>query len=572
MTLSNSDKSLITSLATALHSCVTIHKKKEVWRFRGHPRGWNIYSDVCATLWKLNLAKITNGGSGYCMDFHKYIGAPDMIQIPANISIDGFYCAELVSLNDIGSNINFINWGEHINSKTLIEQFVLCMSKLGVIETLPVSRKSGFEVQDYILTSAMDELVNHDFAIRQSNKYQWTDKISVHMISNYLWTQDEVIESKIDTDFIANSLDKIVSKALNKIPYFSRGNISTYTSLGMSIALLEHWDGKSWHDEVLSSPAISFENAMGISNAFLNLYCPSRDSNKWSLKQHKKLSENEKKLVFTLVKFFHRTWERSMFQQGEELIRGYAHHGCTGVFENSAYDLWVLGLAVAAWPTKNLYDVTYKQYKSYYENPQNLGALPCIKLVPKGQIDEHISFDDFYPSLSVYDIICSFLELASDYGGKLSVDRHSKFKAPSSDFEPVLKVFTDFGYAEKIGFEYKWTDKISIHMIKNYDWEEDDFNPSSVDSNFVNQTFSQIEDIGIGQIPREVPDGYLGRFTGNVLGLTFCILRNWSDINWSKEPLATPSMSMDNAIAIARKILEKYKHNDDCKNHRWLRV
>ena len=572
MSLSKSEKSLIIGLATSLHACVFIHDKKELWNFQDIPSTWSIYPGICETLWKLGLAKITNGKSGYLMDFHRCVEAPEMMQVASKISMEGVYQAQLNPSEDIDQEIDFSNWDKHMSFRTLIEQFVLCMRKLGVTETLPVSRKSSFEVQDDILKSAMSELASHGFAVEQGNKYKWTDKIAVHMISNYLWTQGEVIETKIDSEFVTASLEKLISKALIQIPYYSRGNISTYTTLGMSIALLEHWDGNVWHDDVLSSPVITFENAMGIAKDFLNRYSPSSDSHKWSLKQHKKLSENEKNLVFALVRFFHRTWERSMFQQGEELIRGYAHHGFTGVFEHSAYDLWVLGLAVAAWPTKNLFDVTYKQYKSYYENPQNLGTLPYIKLVPKNKIDEHISFEDFYPSLSVYDIICSFLELASDYGGRLSVDRHSRFKAPNSDFEPVLKVLTEFGYVEKIGFEYKWTDKISIHMIKNYDWEEKDFNPSSVDSDFVNQTFSQIEDIGIGQIPREVPDGYLGRFTGNVLGLTFCILRNWSDINWSKEPLSTPSMSMDNAIAIARKTLEKYKHNGDYRNHSWLKI
>ena len=137
------------------------------------------------------------------------------------------------------------------------------MSQLGVTETIPVSRKFSFEIQDYILTSAMNELVEHGFAVHHGSQYQWTDKITVHMISKYLWTQDEVIETKVEPDFIANSMEKLVSIALNKIPYYSRGNISTYTSLGMSIALVEHWDGSIWHDNVLSSPAISFENAMG---------------------------------------------------------------------------------------------------------------------------------------------------------------------------------------------------------------------------------------------------------------------------------------------------------------------
>lgn len=572
MTFSNSDKSLVTSLATALHACVTIHKKEGLRSLHGHPFRWRVYSDICATLWKLNLAKIKIGNSEYCMDSRKYVEAPDMMQVASKISVNGIDEAELVPINDIASKISFVNWGEHLNLTTLIEQFVFCMSQLGVTETLPVSRKSSFKIQDGTLTSAMNELVDHGFAVKQGSAYQWTDKISVHMISNYLWAQDEVINAKVDPEFIANSLEKLKSQALNKIPSFSRGKISTCTSLGMSIALLEHWDGNSWHGDALSSPAISFENAMGIAKNFLNLYSLSGDRPKWSLKQHRTLSKDDKKLVFSLAKMFYNTWERSMFQQDEELVRGYFHRGFNNAFKSSAYDLWVLGLATAAWPAKSLYDITYERYKSYYENPQNLGFLPYIKLVPKSEINERIQYNDFYPNLSIFDIVCTFLELASEFGGGLSIDRHSRFKAPNSDLEPALKALTEYGYLKKMEFEYMWTDKISVHMIANYYWEEEDFDPSNIDPDLINGTFLQIEDIGLGQIPREAYDGYIGRRTGDVMGLTFYILRHWSATTWSKKPLPTPSMSMDNTIAIARKILKKYKHSDDYKNHCWLQV
>ena len=576
MSLSESDKSLITSLAAALHACVSVHDKEDLWRFRDSPLGWRIYSEVCATLWKLGLTRIKNGDSGYCMDFHKYVGAPEMIQIASKISMNGYYQAELVSTDAIDQAINFSNWDEHLNFQTLIEQFVLCMSQLGVTETIPVSRKFSFEIQDYILTSAMNELVEHGFAVHHGSQYQWTDKITVHMISKYLWTQDEVIETKVEPDFIANSMEKLVSIALNKIPYYSRGNISTYTSLGMSIALVEHWDGSIWHDNVLSSPAISFENAMGIAKGFLNIYSPSRSLQdiKWVEKEHKTLSENDKRLVFALVKILYRRWDLSILAQenNEELVQGYAHHGCTGVFESSAHTLWILRLAQAAWPNQNLYDITYERYEAFYKNPQNLGAIPCIKLVPKNNIDEFISFEDFYPNLSVIEVLKNFLELASDYGGKLPVARGKNFQAPDSELERTLSVLVERGYATKKGLDYTWTDKIAAAMISNFDWKEEDFEPSKVNSNVVKQTVAKILNLGISQIPRGFFDGYLGQDSNSTMGLTFGILQYWSGTNWSQDPLPNPLLSMDNALVVARDILKQYKHNEDYKNHHWVKV
>lgn len=574
MNLTVKEKKLVTSLAKALLACLCLHTKDDFDAFRGTPYSWNIYHETCFSVWTLGLAKTAIGTSKDFVTYSDYLETAQATKNARNNSINGNYNFDFMSLENVDASIDFSLWGQHLNFRTLLEHFFYCLVKLGLNEKLPSSRTAIFEVFSPVLKISMIELANHGFAIVKAGKFQWTDKVAIHMISNYLWTQDEVIESRIDSALANRSTENLISQALDNIPIFSRGNISTTTPLGMSIALLEHWNGEKWSEDVLRNPEISFETAMETAKIFLSSYHPSGrvPDRAWALKQHKTLSGDEKRLVTALVKVIHTWWDTVPEDNDDPALRGYVFHDYASTFEHSADILWRLGLANAAWPRNNLLDISYENFKSYYANPQNLGFAPMFKPIQKDQIESSIRFGNFFPELSIYDMLCSFLELASDYGGTLCVDRHSRFSAPNQDYELALKALVEFGYAEQENSMYLWTDKIAAPMLENYFWTEDDFDAELVNSAFVNLTYSQMDRIGITKIPLEVQDGYLGRFTGNINGLAFCILRHWSNDGWTEEPLNTPSMSFDDAVAIAGAILEKHQHSEDHNAQCWVKL
>lgn len=532
------------------------------------------------SLWKLGLARISNGEFDFLPPFDPNADDLEMSQLPFRIFHEGHHKAVFISEDEIQSKIDFTHWGEAINSNNLLQQFFMCMVKIGLPEKLPASRKSVFNVKNQTLRIAMLELVENGYAVRTGAAFQWTDKVATFMLENYLWTQDEIIKSRIDNHLISKSLERLISTAQNKLPHFSTPNISSYTAFGASIALLKHWDGMAWHDLVLEAPKVSFETAVGIAEGFLKKYQPTRDGQKdeWRLKTQKRLSNDEKRLVTSLAKIIHIWWEQCSLDKKNSNEKhaseppGYVYHNHDSTFEHSGDILWRLDLAKAGWHTHGLFDISYDDYVAKYANPQDLKLPILFKPVRKHQIDEKISFHNFYPALSVFQVLRSFLALASDYGGRLCVDRYSPFSAPNSDLAQALDVLVEFGYAEKSGKNYVWRDKMSVPMISVYNWTEDDFNIDSVYQPLVGEVLSELEKMDKKLLPRFIADGYLGKHTDTVLGFAFGLLRHWSSGKWSQNLNAEPSMTMDTAIKIAREFLDKYKHNDDCLNHDWVRI
>lgn len=547
MKVSQKEASLITSLATALHECVLTHNEKSMWTIYSIPHAFRFYTEVCATLYKLDLASITDGTD----HFPKYTETPEMVQLCQKISMTGIYKAELVEASNIRQTIDFSHMGTSITLNTLIEQFAVCMSKLGLNGKIPVSRKLSFRPDNLTLVSAMDALASDDYALKKGLEYQWTDKVSTHMISAYLWTQDEVISAKIPHDSIDTSYQKLI-KNLDKIPLYSRGNISTSTTLGLSIALLEYWDGAVWYPQKLYAPEIPFEEAMSVSEKFLSAYAPFyHKKDKWAPKQHKALSKEDKKLVSALVKPLHKIWT---LLPGED-VKGYSHHGFTNAFKSALKILWILNLGKAAWPKSNFFDVTYEKYISYYANPQNLIFAPYFKPIPKAEIDNKIDFENFYPTLSVLEILKTFIELSSDYGGTLPTNRNTEFEASDEDQREALNVLAEFDYVQSTPNSYCWTDRIAPAMICSYSWTEDDFDEATVNASIVEKEFNQMREVGLSKIPSWFPDGYMSQSSNHVMGLTFGILQHWSGSGWSEEPVQAPLVSFDNACALAGEIL-----------------
>lgn len=580
MNVSLSEKTLAISLARALRACLNIHTLKENWDIREIPYAFRIYPNLCISFWKMGLAKITNGSLGYLGPYDTIKDDPDMDQWAFRISLEGHYQAEFTSMNDIEGLINFSNWGDAINTKTLLGQFLLCMVKIGINEKLPASRKTAFVVKDLNLEAAMVQLVENGFAVRQGEAFQWTDKIAVYMLRNYLWPQDEIIENRLDAQLISKSLKAYISTALNTLPHFSTSRISSFTAFGAAIALLEHWDGTVWHDDALESPEISFETAVGHAEAFLKSYKPSRENGRygWTLKQDKFLTSSEKRLITSLAKVIHVWWARCSLDERNNNEKhgleppGYVYHNHDSTFESSGKILWQLGLAKAGWHTHGLFDISYDEYKAKFENPQDLSFPVVFKPVSKHKIDEKIVFHNFYPSLSILDTLRSFLNLASNYGGSLSIDRHSGFTAPDTNLAHALDTLVEFGYAERSGSDYVWTDKMSAPMMSSFNWTEDDFDEKSVDRRLAEEVVSKLEKMDLKIIPRFVPDGYLSKHTDTVLGFAFGLLRHWYGGKWAADPTDEPSLTMDSAIVIARKFLNKYKHNGDYLNHDWVRI
>ncbi len=574
------DKPFATSLARGLLLCVTTHNRADDWRLREIPYDFRIYPSVCISLWKLGLAQISNGKSNFLPPFNPNADDQELSQLSSRIFHDGPHKAKFISEDEIESKIDFSHWGEVINSKILLQQFLLCMVKIGVTEKLPASRKSNFIVKDQTLRVAMLELVANGYAIPSGEAFQWTDKVATFMLENYLWTQDEIIRNRIDNNLISKSLKNLISTSRNKLPHFSTPNISSCTAFGASIALLKHWDGTTWQDDPLDEPKISFETAIGISSSFLKEYESWRYRGKdiWRIKTPQHLTDDEKRLVTSLAKVVHIWWEACSLkdphpnEKHEQEPPGYVYHHHDSTFEHSGDILWKLGLANAGWHTHGLFDVSYDKYKDKYANPQDLSFPVVFKPVPKHEIDEKIVFHNFYPSLSIFKVLRSFLELASDFGGSLCLDRYSPFSAPNSDLAQALEVLVEFGYAERSELNYVWRDKISVAMISGYDWTEDDFNPDGVYRPLVEEVLSVLQTMDKKLIPRFIADGYLGKHTDTVLGFAFGLLRHWSGGKWSKDLNAEPSMTMDTAIKIAREFLDKYKHNDDYLNHNWVRV
>jgi len=574
------DKPLAKSLARALLLCMTTHNRADDWKLRETPYHLHPYQNVCISLWKLGLTEIRDKSRGILPPFDPNADGHEMSQLPFRLSHNGHYKAEFISEDEIETKIDFSCWGEAINSKILLQQFLLCMVKIGISEKLPASRKSSFSVKDQTLKIAMLELVTNGYAVRSGEAFQWTDKVAIFMLENYLWTQDEIIENRIDNNLISKSLKNLISTSQNKLPHFSTPNISSYTAFGASIALLKHWDGDMWLDDALEVPKISFETAFGTAEGFLKKFEPLRkhQTDGWRLKTLKSVTLDEKRLVKSLAKVIHIWWEQCSLDEknNEEKSAfeppGYVYHNHDSTFEKSGNILWILGLAKAGWHTHNLFDVSYDEYKEKYENPQNLSFPIVFKPVQKHQIDEKIVFHNFHPSLSVFKVLRSFLALASDYGGSLCVDRYAIFPAPNSDLAQALDVLVKFGYAEQSGSNYVWRDKMSVPMISGYNWTEEDFNADSVSQPLVAEVLSELEKMDKKLIPRFIADGYLGKHTDTVLGFTFGLLRHWSDGKWSKDLNTEPSMTMDTAIKIAREFLDKYKHNGDYLNHDWVNI
>jgi len=267
-------------------------------------------------------------------------------------------------------------------------------------------------------------------------------------------------------------------------------------------------------------------------------------------KQNRTLSADDIKLVLALAKTFHKAWVSSSFNE----IQGYSHHGFRNIYKSLLEVLWVLNLGKAAWPKDDLFGITYAEYQRQYANSESLGFAPYFKPISKSEIDKAIDFKNFYPSLSVFGILTTFIDLVVD-AGTLPTKRNSNFTALDANLKESLHTLVELGYAKVTAIGYKWTDKIAPTMICLSDWKEKDFDYTKTEPTVIKRQVSRIRDHGLNRMPSWFWDGYGMQDSKTVMGLTFGILQCWSGSDWTDEPVETQPISFDNAIAMSHEIL-----------------
>jgi len=470
--ISEPEKSLITSIAVVIHNVLTKRNRAEFKEVVGFPYGYSQYEKLAYVLWKLGLAKgdvSEDNKSG--VEYQTYIALnPD-----EDVHLDSHTTFRFLNYNFEDKvhdeNIHLRHWGEKgFNQRIVLELFILLIAKVGYPERVPVNRAISFSVENAFLHNALIELSKHGYVSVDGHNFQWTDKIAATMISNYLWTEDEAEPDNSRQSFIQLSIKNLTS-IKDKIPHYSRGNISTHTSLGLTISLLEHWDGTNWIDTVLDTPKLSFEEALQTSKGFLSRF--RQYGSAWLDKQNKVFffSDSQKHLITELSKYLHAKWkERSTDFKPKWDKDGYLYCSNEAPFEICGPILWHLGLATACWPAHNLWDISIDRYIKHYESPQNLNSPLALKLIPRDKIDSDIRFDCIYPGFYINEVVVSFLDLATNYGGTLSDSLDKPISHKERDIQDALNALVENGYIDNRNGDLFWSDKTSKMMKAEFLW------------------------------------------------------------------------------------------------------
>ena len=228
------------------------------------------------------------------------------------------------------------------------------------------------------------------------------------------------------------------------------------------------------------------------------------------------------------------------------------HHMFQSAFTQACSTLWELEIADGLLRKNNqTTTIPFEQLSSSGSGePRPYPAFFAIK--PEAGIREILSGCSLGEKVSAVKLISSYLLVACDYGEQNSYmpTRRSPF-SPQAQYKMEIEALAYHGFADRVGSEFAWNDKIGDAMRAAAFWNTDNHCRGQIEE----ERLEAEARLACRSMPETVRHAYFSKHPVALLPIVRLLARAWHDDRWSFDD-NSERITLRGNPKLARRIVE----------------